>query len=314
MLRARIVYLRSALGLDGINLLQFAIARTLSLILSSPCPWLARPIVAICAIRMPSFVLLALASIIVAFGPPAVLSRFESITFSTVQQCGNFTVLFSGGKPPAALPLSLTVVPFNLTPISIGIADSAWNNTTFKGAAITFLPFPAGTEFVASLDDANGNGAASVSDVIKIEPSADSTCLKNIAIPAKRYTVDQPLSQCEDFVVTYDPSLVETPPNIRAFSPRESSFAVNETLMQESYPGQTLYTMDAFRGQQVVLMFSDDAGTREATGLLPVGGDTSSPSGCFPEVANSTQNSYMTNGGLQNPQSSSNRSQSKLSK
>ena len=42
---------------------------------------------------------------------PSVAARFASIQFSQVNQCGNFTIAFQGGKAPAALPLTLSVLP-----------------------------------------------------------------------------------------------------------------------------------------------------------------------------------------------------------
>lgn len=231
-----------------------------------------------------SFVPLALASIFLALGLPVVLANFDSITFSPVTQCGNFTVLFTGGKPPAALPLHLTVVPFNATPISIGIADSDWDNATLTGAAITFLPLSAGTEFIASLDDANGNSAATVSDVIKISPANDSSCLPAPSFRStQRYTVQQPVSQCQNFAVTYDPSVVTAPPIIRAFVPRNTSFAVNPSGTIDP-AGQTSYVMDGFRGQQVVLLLNDTAGVQQTAGPFTVGGDSSSSSACLPST------------------------------
>jgi hypothetical protein len=243
-----------------------------------------------------SFVLLALVGILSAFGPQAVHARFDSINFSTVEQCGDFKVLFSGGKLPAALPLSLTVVPFNLTPIVIGIADTAWDNTTLKGAAFTFLPFPAGTEFVASLDDADGHSTAFVSDIIKVQPSDNTTCLPTSSQVAPRiYTVDPSVSQCEEFHVTYDPSIEATAPTVRAFFPKTFSFPMNQSA-NGSIPGNASYTMAAARGLQTVLMLSDNSEHRESTTLLSVEGDTSSSSGCLPRPKSSDQMTMNTTG------------------
>ncbi|KAI0693226.1 hypothetical protein BC835DRAFT_1416054 [Cytidiella melzeri] len=255
-----------------------------------------------------AFVLLALASILFAPGPQVVHARFASINFSTVEQCGNFTVRFSGGRMPAALPLSLTVVPFNLTPISIGIANSAWDNTTLQGAAFTFLPFPAGTEFVASLDDANGETAALVSDVIQIQQSDNATCVATASnSTSRRYTVDQSISQCEDFKVTYNASVTPVFPTIRAFLPKSSSILVNQSTAA-STAGNVSYTMDVARGQQAVLILSDDSGFMESTNLLTVGGDTSSPTGCLPAKNQTKPDSDQ---GQSNDQSATKRSLSK---
>ncbi|KAI0087054.1 hypothetical protein BDY19DRAFT_995473 [Irpex rosettiformis] len=239
-----------------------------------------------------SFVHLALASTLFAFGSQAVHARFASIQFSPLEQCGNFTVAFSGGKLPQALPLSLTVVPFNLTPIRIGIADMAWDNTTLKGAAFTFLPLPAGTQFVASLDDANGHSAAFVSDVIKVQSSDNTTCLPTIQTTPARYTFDESISQCRDFHVTYDASTVSTPPKVRAFLPRTFAFPLAQDN-STSTAGNTSFVANLFRGQQTVLMASDDTGYLQSTNLLSVEGDSLSPKGCLPQFPASNQTTQM---------------------
>ncbi|KAI0338879.1 hypothetical protein BDW22DRAFT_1381383 [Trametopsis cervina] len=261
-----------------------------------------------------SFVLLTLASSLFAVGPQVVHARFSSIKFSQVEQCGNFTVQFSGGQMPTALPLSLTVIPFNLTPISIGIADAAWNNTTLTGAAFTFLPFPADTDFIASLDDANGRSTALVSDIIRVQPSDNTTCVSSSpALPSSRYTVDKSVSQCEDFHVTYDSSVITTPPNIRGFIPRSMAFGVNESTAG-SAPGDTSYTMDASRGDQVVLLLSDTSGVRESAGPLTVGGDSSSSKACLPKHGSGKNQTKMNKDEMQSAQDSATPTTHTLSK
>ena len=240
-----------------------------------------------------TFVFLALASIVLAFGPQVVLS-FDSITFSTVQQCGNFSVHFSGGTLPSSLPLILTVVPFNLTPISIEISSSNWDPIELTGAAVTFLPLPAGTQFVASLDDSNSASTGPVSDVIRVDSSEDTSCLSaSSSSIQQRYIVNSTLSQCQDFNVTYDPSVVDSPPTVRSFVPQGQSLFLNENVLASTL-GRTAYSMAAKTGQQVVLAFSDDTGFRQATNLLSVGGDSSSSSGCLPNNQTSTATSSST--------------------
>ena len=130
---------------------------------------------------------------------PQVAARFATIQFSAVKQCGGFSVNFAGGTPPDALPLTLSVLPVNGTPVFIPLPADAWNSTSESGVIVTFLPFPAGIEFIASLENANSDGAALVSDVLIIEKSdTDNTaCLPLNSLPfAPRY---EPLSQCESF-------------------------------------------------------------------------------------------------------------------
>ncbi|EKM51615.1 uncharacterized protein PHACADRAFT_261862 [Phanerochaete carnosa HHB-10118-sp] len=255
-----------------------------------------------------TFVRLALACTLLALGPQVVLS-FNTISFSAVEQCGNFSVHFSGGKLPASLPLTLTVVPFNLTPISIAISTYTWDPSKLTGAAVTFLPFAVDTRFVASLDDANGVGTGNVSEILQIDPSSNTSCLPmNYQSVAERYQVATPFSQCQDFDVTYDPSIVDTPPAVRAFVPKGPSVFLNQDVTASS-TGTASYNMAVSQGEQVVLTFSDDTGFHQASDLLTVGGNASSSASCLPNSQSSAMSNQ--NSSPQSPGSSTNSGLSK---
>ncbi|KAI0081614.1 hypothetical protein K474DRAFT_1671811 [Panus rudis PR-1116 ss-1] len=221
--------------------------------------------------------------VVLVLAPPTVLSKFNSISFSSVQQCGSFRVDFAGGKPPASLPLTLTVVPFNSTPISIPIPSSSWNSTTATGAWVTFLPLAADAEFVASLDDSLGFGTGRISNVIRVGPSDNTTCLPDSStISTPRYAIkdESQLSQCSEFDVTYDPGTVDVPPAVRAFVLDQEAFLLNRTSL--NLPGDAGYTMSVPKDEQVVLIFSDDTGFRQTSPLLQVTGNATSSSSCIP--------------------------------
>ena len=214
---------------------------------------------------------------------PQVAARFATIQFSAVKQCGGFSVNFAGGTPPDALPLTLSVLPVNGTPVFIPLPADAWNSTSESGVMVTFLPFPAGTEFIASLDDANGDGAALVSDVLVIEESdTDNTaCLPLNSLPfAPRYSPVEPLSQCESFTLAHDPAFAA--PTVRAFVPKGASFAVDEINSTISVAGASKYLMDVPRDSIVVLMYKDQDGYAETSTMLPVLGDITSDESCIP--------------------------------
>lgn len=244
-----------------------------------------------------TFARFALASTLLAFAPLAVIS-FDTISFSAVQQCGNFTVQFSGDSLPASLPLSLTVIPFNLTPISIAIQNPGWDNRTLTGAVVTFLPYPVGTLFLASLDDADGSSTGPVSGIMKIGDSAVTSCLSDtFSVPKEEYTLVTSPSQCEEFAVTYDTTILDSAPAVRVFQPSgNSSLADLEAIA----PGKATYTIDAARGQQVVLTFSNDTTLQQATGLITVGGDAQSPTNCLnpASVVETTAAATSDEGGL----------------
>lgn len=218
---------------------------------------------------------------LLALGPRSVFSRFDSITFSSVKQCGSFDIRFAGGKPPVSLPLTLTVVPFNSTPVSIMIPNFTWNSSTASGAAVTFLPFPVDTQFVASLDDLYGFPTGDVSDIIRIQSSDDTSCLpSNATTPPLRYNVkdEKEMSQCAPFDVTFDPTVVDVPPIVRGFVPKGDSFFMNRTAVTL---GDATYTLSAPSGSSVVLLFSDDRGFKQTSKSMPVSNSPSGDSSCL---------------------------------
>lgn len=232
---------------------------------------------------------------LLAFGTPAVHS-FNFIFFGAVKQCGSFTVKFVGGSPPTAMPLSLTVVPFGQSPLSIPIDSSAWNESTSTGAAVTFLPFPAGTTFVASLDDATGAGTGAVSDIIEVQGSDDSTCLPAQSDDGPRlFNVVGSLAQCQTFDLHFDPNVTTAAPTARAFSPLGKTFPVN---MTDYKPGTAKYTMNAFHGSQVTLVFTDAEGYSETTNLTTIQGNSLSKTKCLMSPMTDVQTTSSTTGGI----------------
>lgn len=226
---------------------------------------------------MLSFVFVLLLSFL---SSPVAAQTFTSIRFSSIQQCGPFNVTFSGPRP-TALPLALTVVPFgsSAVPLSIPLPDPEWDSKTGTGVAIAFLPYPAETIFIASLDDAQGKGTGFTSDIIRILQSDDSSCVST-AEKTQAYTAEPPFSQCQPFNVTFDPTQA-VPPVVRLFVPNGQSVILNQT--QDSLdPGTARFTMSAFRGQPTVLLFRDGMGRLQSTDLLTVTGDVTSSNRCFP--------------------------------
>jgi hypothetical protein len=209
---------------------------------------------------------------------------FETISFSDIHQCGPFNISFAGGKPPAALPLTLTVIPFRSSPISITIQNPSWNPTTSTGAVTTYLPLAAGTDFIASLDDAQGRGVGFVSDIMQIQPSDNNTCLSTSPV-SQQYSIKSSLIQCRPFDVVYNTTASPSPSSVRAFRPLGPSYFLNRTQSDgtEILPpfNITSYQMTAPRGSQIVMLFSDGSGYRESSSLTPVLGDTTSNTSCL---------------------------------
>lgn len=169
-------------------------------------------------------------ALVLTFPAQGVFCFFRKVSFSTPEQCGPFTVEFSDGSEPPLLPLSLTVVPISKSPISIQLPADTYDNSTNSGTArITFLPFPSGTQFIASLDDAKGNGVGMVSDVLAIQKSDATACLGPQQRGFPFYFIRGGLNQCSLFNVTFNPSLIKNFPAVRAFLPRSFSFPINAT-------------------------------------------------------------------------------------
>lgn len=216
--------------------------------------------------------------------PQAVLSVFEFISYSPIQQCGPFNVSFVGGTPPTALPLTLTVLPFNSTPLVFFVPQSAWDNSTASGSYVTFLPLPEGVSLMASLDDALGNSAALTSEVIQIRPSDNTSCIStaaNATSPTFRL-LDAAVSQCSPFSVTRNSSSLDHPISVRVLIPTGLSSRLQRTSFYSSQGVDTFtFIMNVARGLQVALLFDDGQGNRQVSNLLSVAGGESTPTNCL---------------------------------
>lgn len=165
---------------------------------------------------------------------PSALCAFTSVSFSMIEQCGSLQVNYSATRTPD-FPLTLTIVPFFSRPIYIPIQFSSWDNSSSSGSArVTFLPYETGMQFVASLESADGTESSLVSDVLAVQPSNNTSCLPIVtgdpflnAIKGSFYMIHGLLNQCSHFNVSFDPNVVDHPPTIRAFVPRNTTYFVN---------------------------------------------------------------------------------------
>ncbi|OBZ68702.1 hypothetical protein A0H81_11043 [Grifola frondosa] len=199
-----------------------------------------------------------------AWGPQAVYSHFQFISFSPVVQCGSFFINFHGGKAPSALPLTLTVVPFNATPFLSHFP-------TMRGM---LLPPPVLRSLFFPFQQTPS-------------PSNNTSCLPTDPAPfSNHFTIDDPtgLSQCLPFDVHFNTTVTYAAPSIRGFKPLGPSFPINMTSSDDAN-GTATYTMDVLRDSQVVLLFTDDTGHKESTSLLAVTGNSASSSHCIPSFA-----------------------------
>ncbi|THH08896.1 hypothetical protein EW145_g2399 [Phellinidium pouzarii] len=233
--------------------------------------------------------------VLLAVFTQAVYCVFNTVSVSTIEQCGPFQVNFSGTRSAPVFPLSLIIVPFSSSPISIPIPLSSWDNASASGSAkVTFLPLNAGTQFVVSLDSGDGEGSNMVSDVIAIQNSNNTSCLPSKHKSTNYYDIHGLLNQCSHFNVSFNTTEITNPPTIRAFLPRNFTFVVNANNDKDSngdngnyghnvnYDISTkMYVLDIVHGFQAVLVLDDGEGHQQTSKLFTTGGNTGSVlSGC----------------------------------
>ncbi|KAF8645118.1 hypothetical protein AX16_007947 [Volvariella volvacea WC 439] len=225
------------------------------------------------------FNLFSLLLSILVFGSQAVHSARFKFKFSEVQQCEPVSITFVGDADLDAVPMTLTVLPFNSNPVVIPIPNAAPNSS---GVEVTFLPIAAGTTFIASLDDITGNNSAKVSDIIRVLPSPtnDSTCLPSPSEQQRIFRLSGDVEQCEELTVLYDTQTVSSAPSVRLFNPEGTSFLL-ELTNDDPAQGAARYMMKFSKRSDVVLLISDGHGNQETSDLLTVLGDSSSDTSCL---------------------------------
>lgn len=209
--------------------------------------------------------IVALAFGALAFGPQVVFSINFQFKISQVEQCEPVAISFIGDA--GASPLTLTLLPFDSRPVSIPIPGAA---ARLAGVYVTPIPFPAGTSFVASLDDITGENVASISDIITVLPSptGNTTCLPPVHDTAPdHFTLSSDLSQCKAFTVTYNNSVTPLAPDVRLFNPEGPSFKLRQ-VEDDPTSGRATYFLNFSQGKKVVLVFDDRRSIRETTPLL----------------------------------------------
>jgi len=217
-----------------------------------------------------------------------------AFNFSDVQECQPFTISFQKDLDATTLPTTLSILPFNSRPLYIDIPNASTNLT---GVFVTFLPLPAGSTFITSLDSASGESLAKVSDVIRVLPASNGTtdCLSSINSTKIRnlFKIEGEPSQCQELTVHYNTSVVSSAPPVRLYNPKGKSFFLNQTSDNPSN-GTAKYIVNFQRGKEVVFMIGNEDADREVSSLLTVGGDTSSSSDCIAKDSGSGTADTMT--------------------
>jgi hypothetical protein len=204
---------------------------------------------------------------ILAFGTQVAPAHGLVFNFTAdVEQCTRFTVSFTGSSL-SSMPSFLSMIPVNSTAISVPLP---YPFVVSAGIVLSFLPFPAGANFVASLDNSTGENLILVSDLKRVLPSStnNSSCLapQNVDV-ARRFTISATVSQCEDFAINYDTSVVSRAPIVRLYSPKGPSFLLNSTS-DNATAGTATYMMSFGRGKELILLMEDGSTIRETSPLL----------------------------------------------
>ncbi|KAI4527241.1 hypothetical protein K525DRAFT_187185 [Schizophyllum commune Loenen D] len=202
--------------------------------------------------------------------------RSFAFNFTTVRECEPVSLTFPDvTSDDIGIPTYLTIVPVNATPATIPLPDVADN--FLAGINITFIPVPEGTQFIASLDDADGNAVAYVTELLTVEPSdiSDGSCLPLAS--ASFYTFNTAITQCTSYGVEYNAST--DAPTVRAFSLGQTAYTLNET---DASNGEATYTAAVAYGSQVILMANNTIGQAQASQLLTVLGDGTTDASCLP--------------------------------
>ncbi|KAH9480624.1 hypothetical protein JR316_0007224 [Psilocybe cubensis] len=218
---------------------------------------------------------------VIALGMQVVPTSGLRFNFSEVQQCQQFTVSFAGSNlPNTSIPASLSFLPINSTALSVQLPNPS---LVSNGILLSAVPFPAGSNFLTSLDDATGENLIFVSDLIRVLPSTEkesNSCLPvgNSDAP-RRFTISSEVTQCEELTINYDTSVVSKAPIVRLFNPKGPSRLLNMTSDDNTH-GSAKYLMNFSRGKEILLLM-EGGGFRETSAIITIGGDAASSSACL---------------------------------
>lgn len=215
--------------------------------------------------------LVALLLQFLALGTQVAPAHALKFNITDVQQCDPIIISFSGTNTTFRPPKALSIIPVNGSSISVPLPDPSVVST---GIALTFLPFPAGTNFVASLDGASGESVIFVSDLLRVLPSpnGNSSCVTSptgISSRPRNFQLLSPVAQCEQISISYNTSAVTQAPNVRLYQPKGFSIPL-KVLSDDKTLGRATYQFRYFRGTRVLLLIEDSNGQniRETTSLL----------------------------------------------
>ncbi|KAJ8520874.1 hypothetical protein ONZ45_g2396 [Pleurotus djamor] len=200
-----------------------------------------------------------------------------NITFSNVEQCGQVNISFSGQDLAQVIQARLTVLPLESSqPIPISVS------TPLTDTTVSFLPLPAGSQFIALLDDPWGNGTSVTSNITTVSPSTTNatSCLPPVTEMFSHFLVEglDQLTQCQTFSVLYNGT--QEPPIVQLVVAQGSSFPLQQ-VSSGPEENRATYMLNGAYGQEAVLLITDNSGHSEVTKLFTIGGDNSTDAQCM---------------------------------
>lgn len=213
----------------------------------------------------PSHSLLATAALVLA-------TSAHALNFTTpLTQCANITLSWRGGQAPYEI---LLVPVGHLVPevrTIINYQNIAGANGSEEGTLEFNFPltFPAGSQFIAVLSDAQyGPGSGGTSDILTVEHGDDASCLGTKQVkPEFYFYLDPPTpTQCNPWEISWPQSVVSSLStnasaddaiSIWAITPGGPSFAVPLPAIPDPAVASrecSAWTVDVKAGTQVMLV------------------------------------------------------------
>ncbi|QRV83981.1 alphaherpesvirus glycoprotein E domain protein [Ceratobasidium sp. AG-Ba] len=221
-------------------------------------------------------------SILLALGT---LCRAWRATFSDATQCEDMTITWAGtGGEQLGPPFVVRLAAFGLAPLTVSIPTAAWSDATQSGSYKLNIPWPAGTKFVAAMDDGFGSGTGGVTGIQTVNSSSNSSCITSaITQPDHVFDVLGTFIQCSVVTMNWtEPATSST--LITGLVPNGIAFQLDPPVRNSK---STTWNLNIREGTAFVLVYVPPSGPGLASSLLvsQKGGDEAClSSGAYPSV------------------------------
>ncbi|QRV98033.1 alphaherpesvirus glycoprotein E domain protein [Ceratobasidium sp. AG-Ba] len=221
-------------------------------------------------------------SILLALGT---LCRAWRATFSDATQCEDMSITWAGtGGEQLGPPFVVRLAAFGLAPLTVSIPTAAWSDATQSGSYKFNIPWPAGTKFVATMDDGFGSGTGGVTGIQAVNSSSNSSCITSaITQPDHVFDVLGTFIQCSVVTMNWtEPATSST--LITGLVPNGIAFQLDPPVRNSK---STTWNLNIREGTAFVLMYVPPSGPGLASSLLvsQKGGDEAClSSGAYPSV------------------------------